>query len=246
MRGIPVLHLGSLFEREEVRDLLAVLSLAVDPFGDALVRVGAMPRYGLTLQDVHCVSRFLRSLHKPALAGVAKAVQAPGLSTSGRIGVERLAADLNGLCSSANAWEFLAIFLLDHTDLAKELGRATSVTERMRAVAVWQFLNFVREQSPVGMGLPIQRTLDRVRQLVLLAEERDLRQVPAAALHLDAVRLMTVHGSKGLEFEAVHLPGLTVREFPEFQPRRALSAAQGHDRWIWQCLAKGRGEARTY
>ena len=40
-RGIPVLHLGSLFEREEVRDLLALLSLVVDPFGDGLARVGA-------------------------------------------------------------------------------------------------------------------------------------------------------------------------------------------------------------
>ena len=214
VRGIPVLHLGSIFEREEVRDLLAVLSLAVDPFGDALVRVGAMPRYGFTLQDAHSVSRFLRSLRKPALAGLADAVTAPGLSTSGRQGLERLAADLTGLRSSTSAWEFLAVFLLDHTDLAKELSRSTSITERMHAVAVWQFLNFAREQSPVGMGLPIQRTLDRVRQLVLLAEERDMRQVPAAALHLDAVRLMTVHGSKGLEFEAVHVPGLTVASFP--------------------------------
>ena len=152
VRGIPVLHLGSLFEREEVRDLLAVLSLAIDPFGDALVRVGAMPRYGLTLQDVHCVSRFLRSLHKPALEGLAEAVKAPGLSTSGQEGIERLAADLEGLSSSGSAWTFLAFFLLDQTDLAKELGRATSVPERMRAVAVWQFLNFVREQSPVGAG----------------------------------------------------------------------------------------------
>jgi hypothetical protein len=50
--------------------------------------------------------------------------------------------------------------------------------------------------------------------LVLLAEERDLRQIPASALHMDAVRLMTVHGSKGLEFEAVHLPGLTVASVP--------------------------------
>jgi len=31
---------------------------------------------------------------------------------------------------------------------------------------------------------------------------------------MDAVRLMTVHGSKGLEFEAVHIPGLTVSSFP--------------------------------
>src|SRR6185312_6347517 len=113
-----------------------------------------------------------------------------------------------------NAWDFLATYLLDRTDVAKQLGKADCLTARMRAVAIWQFLNFVREHSPVGMGLPIQRTLDRVRQLVLLAEERDLRHVPAAALHLDAVRLMTVHGSKGLEFEAVHVPGLTVTSFP--------------------------------
>ena len=46
-RGIPVLHLGSLFERDEVRDLLALLSLAVEPFGDGLARVGTMPRYAL-------------------------------------------------------------------------------------------------------------------------------------------------------------------------------------------------------
>ena len=94
------------------------------------------------------------------------------------------------------------------------MARCETVAGRMRAVAVWQFLNFVRERNPIGSGLPIQRTLDRVRQLVLLAEERDLRQVPPGALHMDAVRLMTVHGSKGLEFEAVHIPGLTVASFP--------------------------------
>lgn len=84
----------------------------------------------------------------------------------------------------------------------------------MRAVAIWQFLNFVRDRSPVGPGAPIQRVLDRVRHLVLLAEERDLRQIPSGALHMDAVRLMTVHGSKCLEFEAVHVPGLTKQSFP--------------------------------
>ena len=60
-RGIAVLHLGSLFEREEIRDLLALLSLAVDRFGDGLTRVGAMPRYGLSLQDVYVVTRHLRA-----------------------------------------------------------------------------------------------------------------------------------------------------------------------------------------
>lgn len=213
-RDIPVLHLGSLFERDEVRDLLALLSLAIDPFGDALVRVAAAPRYGASLQDIHIATRYLRTAGHSALVGLKSLPSVDGISQEGSAAFSRLAQDLEGLKSSASAWDFLSTYLLDRTDLVRAMGDALSVTERMRAVAVWQFLNFVRERSPTGSGFPIQRTLDRVRQLVLLAEERDLRQVPAAALHMDAVRLMTVHGSKGLEFEAVHVPGLTVSSFP--------------------------------
>ena len=213
-RGIPALHLGSLFEREEVRDLLALLSLAVDRFGDALVRVASMPGYDVSLQDVHAATRYLRSNGEWALTALESLAEADGVSDEGAAGFKRLAEDLSGLNSRGSAWGFLASYMLDRTDFVRRMARATTVTERMRAVAVWQFLNFVRERSPAGSGLPIRRTLDRVRQLVLLAEERDLRQVPAAALHLDAVRLMTVHGSKGLEFDAVHVPGLTSASFP--------------------------------
>ena len=213
-RGIPVLHLGSLFEREEVRDLLALLSLAVDRFGDAVVRVASMPRYDVSLQDVHAATRHLRSNGGWAMTGLKSLAEADGVSNEGAAGFKRLAEDLSGLDPQDSAWGFLSCYLLDRTDFVREMARATTVTARMRAVAVWQFLNFVRERSPAGSGLRIRRTLDRVRQLVLLAEERDLRQVPAAALHMDAVRLMTVHGSKGLEFDAVHVPGLTKTSFP--------------------------------
>lgn len=213
-RGIPVLHLGSLFERDEVRDLLAMLSLAVDPFADALVRVGAMQRYQISLQDAHSISSYLRTTPCGPLGGLGAALGAGVVSEGSRPGLARLVDDLKGLASNVSPWELLSTYLLDKTDSAKHLGQSATTTGKMRAVAVWQFLNFVREQGPVGGGLPIQRMLDRVRQLVLLAEERDLRQVPTAALHLNAVRLMTVHGSKGLEFEAVHVPGLTVTSFP--------------------------------
>lgn len=213
-RGIPVLHLGSLFERDEVRDLLALLSLSVDPFACGLARVGAMPRYDLSLQDVYVAICQLRESGQPPLTSLSNLAQTPGLSPKGTAGLTRLALDLEGLAASISAWEFVAAYLLDRSDLVREMARRESVPDRMRAVAVWQFLNFVREQSPIATGLRIQRTLDRVRQLVLLAEERDLRQVPAGALHMDAVRLMTVHGSKGLEFEAVHVPGLTAASFP--------------------------------
>jgi len=225
-RGIPVLHLGSLFERDEVRDLLALLSLAVDPFADGLVRVGAVPRYQLGLQDVYAISRYLRTSPCEPMAGLAAALRGAEVSDTGRAGLARLVEDLAGLASHSTPWEFLSTYLLDRTDLALRWAQSTTTTDKVRAVAVWQLLNFVREQGPVAGGRPIQRTLDRVRQLVLLAEERDLRQVPAAALHLDAVRLMTVHGSKGLEFEAVHVPGLTVTSFPSsYKPQRCPTPA---------------------
>ncbi len=213
-RGIPVLHLGSLFEREEVRDLLAIMSLAVDRFGDALLRVAAMPRYNASLQDVHAAARHIREEGKRALGSLKSLGEVDDVSVAGAAAFRRLAEDLDGLDPGASAWDFLSSYLLDRTDLVREMARAPTLRDRMRAVAVWQFLNFARSQSSTSSGLRIRRTLDRVRQLVLLAEERDLRQVPAAALHLDAVSLMTVHGSKGLEFEAVHLPGLTKVSFP--------------------------------
>jgi DNA helicase II / ATP-dependent DNA helicase PcrA len=213
-RGIPVLHLGSLFEREEVRDLLSLLSLAVDRFGDGLVRIGTMPRYGLSLQDVYLVTRRLRESDQKVLDLLPDLARTQDLTPQGIKGLELLAQDLSSLASSSSAWEYLSTYLLDRSGMVRELAQRESIADKMRAVAIWQFLNFVREESPTRSGLPIRRTLDRVRQLVLLAEERDLRQVPGAAVHMDAVRLMTVHGSKGLEFEAVHIPGLTVSSFP--------------------------------
>ena len=35
-----------------MRDLLALLSLIVEPCGDGLLRVAALPRYDVSLQDV--------------------------------------------------------------------------------------------------------------------------------------------------------------------------------------------------
>jgi superfamily I DNA/RNA helicase len=213
-RGIPVLHLGSLFEREEVRDLLSLLSLLVDQFGSGLARVGAMPRYAMPLQDQYHVLGLLKETPGEVVPRLAALSQDTALSDAGRKGLKQLADDLTSFRQESTAWEFLTSYLLDRTDLIAKLGRETGVRERMKAVAIWQFLNFVRDQSQFGFGLPIQRVLNRVRSLVLLSEERDLRQIPPSALHMNAVRLMTVHGSKGLEFNAVHLPGMIVSGFP--------------------------------
>ncbi|MFZ1701035.1 MAG: ATP-dependent helicase [Pyrinomonadaceae bacterium] len=226
-RGIPVLHLGSFFERDEIRDLLSLLTVAVDSYGDGLTRVGAMRCYAVPLQDVALAVRLMREIDGKPLEKLATIASSPGLSEQGAIGLKKIAEDLHGLTSSVSPWEFLSTYLLDRSGVIAVLGEQDAASAWMRRVAIWQLLNFVRDRRPAVSGLPIRRTLDRIRQLVLLAEERDLRQVPASALHIDAVRLMTVHGSKGLQFHAVHVPGLTVTNFPSSYRGQRCPAPDG-------------------
>lgn len=214
-RGIPVLHLGSFFEREEVRDLLSLMTLLADRSGSGLARLGASERYPFALQDLFVAARGLKEKETgTASEHLLEIASYPELSITARQSIEQLRTDLEGFNARTFPWEFLTTYLLDRTRLVAELANRNEIQARMKSIALWQLCNFLREPSPSARGAPMRRMLDQVRQLVLLAEERDLRQVPAAALHMNAVRLMTVHGSKGLEFEAVHIPGLTIAGFP--------------------------------
>ena len=213
-RGIPVLHLGSLFERPEIRDCLALLSLAIDPYATGIVRLATLHRYRMPLQDVQVITRAAHDTPGPTLKKLTTISRDERLSAQGTAALALLDADLKELTASQTAWEFLTTWLLDSTRHIVEIATDTSVAGSLRGVALWQFLNFVRTPGPPVKGPPIRRTLDRVRQLLLLAEERDLRQVPAPGLRMDAVRLMTIHGSKGLEFEAVHIPCLVSTGVP--------------------------------
>ncbi len=150
----------------------------------------------------------------------------PGLTPLGGEALERIATVLEGFRSDAAPWPVLARILLDRTRLAADIAEAQDVAGRARGLAIWQFMNFVRVQ-PSGAGLPITRLLDRIRRLVLLADERDLRQLPLAAQEIDAVRLMTIHGSKGLEFPSVHLLGLNKNAFPRTSPTPACPPPDG-------------------
>ena len=71
-------------------------------------------------------------------------------------------------------------------------------------------MNSLREQG----GEPKRLLLEFVRRLELFGEEKQLRHMPEWASALDAVRLLTVHASKGLEFRAVYVPILGQGYFP--------------------------------
>lgn len=212
--GVPVLYLGSLFEREEIRDLLSLLSLIVDGRAMGLVRLAATVPFSMPLGDVSAVLAHLRNQQVKALEWTTQIDKIPGISAAGKAGLEKVAAILAGIEPAVSPWTALAMILLDRSRVAAEIATAADTRIRSRGIAIWQFMNFVRGPRRGEAGYPISRLLNNIRRLVLLSDERELRQLPAAAQGIDAVRLLTMHGSKGLEFPVVHLPGMNSDTLP--------------------------------
>lgn len=208
--GVPVLFLGSLFERTEIKDLVAVLLLLVDKRAMGLIRTACWPEFAMTFEDA---IRVFERLRDTEVQPSAWRQGAPDVTPAGQAALATLSTALNGFDASSQPWTVLATLLLDRTRLAARIASSSSVPNQAQGIAIWQFMNFVRVQ-PNGQGFPIQRLADRVRRLLRLRDDRDLRQLPAAAQGIDAVRLMTIHGSKGLEFPVVHIVGVNQDSIP--------------------------------
>lgn len=215
--GVPVLFLGSLFERPEVKDLLALLSVLTDRRAMGLLRVACWPEFAMPITDVAAVFDHLHGDGREPGVWMCDLTAVSTLSQPGRTALAELAAALHGFDHASPPWDVLATVLLDRTRIAARVADSADIGDRTRGIAIWQLMNFVRVQ-PSGRGLPIARLLDRVRRLVRLGDDRDLRQLPAAAQGTDAVRLMTIHGAKGLEFPVVHVPGLNADTMPRTPP----------------------------
>jgi superfamily I DNA/RNA helicase len=210
--GIPVLFLGNLFERPESKELFSLLSLLIDRRAMGLVRTACLPEFHMPLADVASVIGYLKSSEAGHGAWRTDTKIAEQLSAEGQAAWRRLVVLLDGFGPESSPWHVLTALLLDRTRMAAQLATSPTVGDRSRAMAIWQVMNFIRAQ-PAG-GQPIQRLLDRIRRLLRLRDDHDLRQLPAAAQGLDAVRLMTIHGAKGLEFGAAHLASMNSDSMP--------------------------------
>lgn len=234
-RNIPVLYLGSLFERPEVKDLLTWLSLLIDRRAMGLARVQSAPGFTMPLADVFAISEALGPNISPPLSWLA---DHSALSEEGSVAVSSYAALFEGLGPSSPPWDTLARFMLDRSRIAADIASAGAVPSRARGIALWQLMNYVRAQPQNSYGA-IPALLERIRHLVRLSDDRDLRHLPQSASGIDAVRLMTMHGSKGLEFRVVHLPGMTKGTLPRGAqppacppPDGMIEGASGHGREI--------------
>lgn len=216
--GVPVLYLGDLFERPEIRDLLSLLSLACHGDGRGLLRVARFPEYRAPLADVRALLAAAAERDAAFPGAMELADDLEGLSARGREGFRRLTAHLDQLCYGTEAWGLLVRYLFDRSGYLTPLLADESTAGQQQRLALYQFLQFAHQQrghpSVTGREDPKRAFLRHVRRLQVFGEEKQLRQVPEWASGIDAVRMLTIHASKGLEFSAVFVPVLAAGTFP--------------------------------
>jgi DNA helicase-2/ATP-dependent DNA helicase PcrA len=210
--GVPLVYLGDLFEREEVSTLLSLLSIDAEYGGLGLMRVATANEYGASRNDVMAVIAWAQANRLRIVEALMEAADIPGLSPEGLAGLARLGTELNGL-SNASAWTMLTEWLFERSDYLRPLLGANNAHGQQKLIAIYHLLKFCSEQATTGRA-GRKDALDRIRRLEALNYDSSFRRVASEASDMDAVRVMTIHGSKGLEFRAVHFPALATRYMP--------------------------------
>jgi ATP-dependent DNA helicase Rep len=206
----------SMFERTEIKDIVAYLRLIANEDDDpAFVRALSAPKRGVGqaalrhLGDVakeRSVSLF-GAVFEPSLAGIVPARQ--------RVALEEFCALVNGVRHRAKREP--AGRLLD--DLLNGIGYAdwlVATLDRREAQArtqsVADFVGWLARKGEAD-----GRNLLELTQMVALITMLEAREGES----LDAVRLSTLHAAKGLEFAHVFLVGLEEGVLPH---REAIDA----------------------
>ncbi len=255
-RAIPVLYLGALLERPEVKDLLCLLSLLADLDGSGLLRVAALPEYAVPQTETLAFLNQFALRQTPLADALQDPAQPDGLR---RLGVHlaelkalendpaallrcylfgqsrylrHLTAERSPLVPNPNSGEpernsySGQPFLSSPNPAPQNWGGGVTggspFASLQQLMAIHHVLalasSFDRRivapnNSQEGPSHKTREFLRHLRRLTASGES--LRPaLPPEAEGLDAVRILTAHAAKGLEYPVVFLPNLGAGQFP--------------------------------
>jgi DNA helicase-2/ATP-dependent DNA helicase PcrA len=224
--GVPHVVIGGhgFRDRPEIKDVIALLRVLRDP-GDVVALARAVTRPPLSLDPNEALT-VLRDREELTPLG---ALQAWTPASS-------FAQLLQILSAHAFTLDVRDLFfeLMERTGYLEILSSTLESSEAARSVAnVSRFAELIAEFCEVEIDRSLEAYM-RHLDLVLLSQE-DERPADVEGL-ADAVQVMTIHQAKGLEFDAVFVPGLVEGRLPQSgrSPRFELPAA------VLEPLVRGR------
>jgi len=204
-RGIAVEVVGAsgLLDRPEVVDLVSWLQILADENAAvALLRILQGPRYRIGLRDLAAVSRHARANDTGLSSALADVDAVPDLSPEAVRRLRGFLAERAVLSAAAIRMPVLELAeaVVERTGLwqaAGDLGREN----------VLRFLDLAEGFTPVEGDAGLRAFVEYLQ----LLDESDDDLAEAHLTDSDAVKVMTIHQAKGLEFDVVYVPGLAGR-----------------------------------
>ena len=220
---IPYRVVGTVrfYERAEVKDALAYLGLLYNPHDEvAFRRAVSTPRRGIGEKTVARVVALAEATEDDLLAASGRlAATTRGRAAAALAGFAELMDDLQRTCAAASVAELMRT-ALDRSGLYE---RVLAQDQAERTARVMNLEELVNATAAYGHGLAgVAAFLEAAR---LAGVEEDA----AADGSAEPVTLITIHNTKGLEFDQVIVTGLEEGIFPATEPGATRSAVSQED-----------------
>ena len=163
--GIPVLYLGDLFERPEIRDMLALISFTCEPERGGLLRVATFPDYNIPLKDVRTVLEFATAENIYPLEAVRRLNDITDLSKIGRRKLTLLESHLAFVQPRTLAAALLSEYLFSKSRYLNAILADDNVAGQCKRLAIFQLLQFAIQFKSVSGSNPRQQILQWIRRL---------------------------------------------------------------------------------
>ena len=218
--GIPYSFMASkgLYGKPIVLDLVAYLKI-LDQYHESasMYRVVNMPFFSVPKMDIAKVGHFAQKNSRSLYEALKEASNIPELSTIAQDKIAAMMAliikhDLANDSRSATITEIIQLFLED-TGYLKQLISEDSSYSREQLSYLNQFYKKARKFEEDSNDKSVHNFLALLELELEAGDEGRLRE-DADLADYDTVKIMTIHGSKGLEFKHVFIPNMVDRCFP--------------------------------
>ena len=236
-RGIPYRVLGGtrFYDRKEIKDVMSYMHLVENPSDDvAMARIINEPKRGLGPKSLGGIVSYAKAYKLSIFEALKEQEVLGSLSRKSRAAVEDLVAMLDELGAEQDNMELSDIYdnLIRRSGYLTALEAESTVEADARIENILELRSVIAEFEEKAAGSVLtdeedefREERDRLREDGFDVKEPTLLQLFLERIALlsdidnrdeseDAVVMMTLHSSKGLEFPVVFMPGMENGLFP--------------------------------
>ena len=256
--GVPYRIVGGtrFFDRAEIRDVMAYLTLVVNPADDiAAKRVVNVPRRGIGKTTIERIDQYGREMSMPFLTAAELAVVDPDIRASTRNAVGEFIQVIKDGATYGGDLRKVVEMIIDKAGLIRALQDEGTDEARGRIENIQEFLGVVDEfvqthdAEESDFAAPTVGEDESAEPVRVLRGDSLADFIEWVRLRTDldtvtedgqAVTLMTVHSSKGLEFDCVWVAGMEETLFPHMNSVGDAAAVEEERRLAYVAITRAR------